>query len=69
MRHYERDCAKVGEKYYVTTILTIPENIDNLVDDDSESTINIVERIKRTSISRSSVAENAVKAGSSLPGN
>ena len=68
VRHYDRDCAKVGEKYYVTTILTIPENIENLVDDDSESTINIVERIKRTSISRSSVAENAVKAGYSADG-
>jgi len=68
VRHYDRDCAKVGEKYYVTTILIIPENIDNLVEDDSDTTINVVERIKRTSISRSSVAENAVKAGYSTDG-
>ena len=59
----DAECSTLGDLYFITSIFSIPDNIDTWPDDNPDISVSAIERVKKGAYARNRVAENAVRAG------
>lgn len=59
----DADCTTLGDRYFITSIFSIPDNIDTWTEDNPDISTSAIERVKRGAYARRRIADNAIRAG------
>jgi uncharacterized LabA/DUF88 family protein len=57
------ECSTLGDRYFITSIFKIPDNIDTWTVDNPDISTSAIEKVKRGAFIRGRIAENAMRAG------
>ena len=59
----DEDCSELGDMYFITSIFTIPQNIEKWPEDNPDMSSGAIDRVKRGAFARERIATNAIRAG------
>lgn len=63
VKRSDSNCSVLGDRYFITSIFLIPENIDTWTDDNPDISTSAIDKVKRGAHARKKISENAFKAG------
>ena len=63
VKNHDPECTELGDRYFVTSIFDIPENVDEWPEENPDISPDDIGKVRRGAYARNNVAQNAIRAG------